>query len=109
MVLAAATSSRAPCIHAIDVSAVHPITWPAASVPNTKAAEAEPRTQPYSNLVPADATDFEASSARASASDVVGVSAASWQSRTIRKIQNAPTQGRPNARQAARAAAAART
>src|SRR5678816_3870248 len=109
MVLAAAPRSRTPCIHAIDVSAVQPITWPATSVPNTKAADAEPRTQPYSKPIPGGARDFEAPNARASASDVVGVSAASWQRRTIRKIQNPATQGRPNARQAARTAAAAST
>ncbi len=54
MVLAAAPRSRTPCIHAIDVSAVQPITWPATSVPNTKAADAEPRTQPYSKLIPGE-------------------------------------------------------
>jgi hypothetical protein len=109
MALAAAPSSSAPCIHAIDESAVQPITWPATSVPNTKAADAEPRTQPYSKPVAAGPRDFEASNASASASEVVGVSAASWQRRTIRNSQNAAIQGRPHARQAARAADAAST
>jgi hypothetical protein len=59
----------------IGLRSVRLISWPMISVPNTKAADAEPRIQPYSKGFPA-IWGFAALTDNASASDVVGASAA---------------------------------
>src|SRR6267142_3590624 len=55
----AAPRSKATCIHTIAENSAESMTWPATIVPRTKAADAEPRTQPYSNL-PCEPREFEA-------------------------------------------------
>src|SRR5205814_8975529 len=75
-VAAAAVTSRATFIQMIGLRSVLVISWPMLSVPSTKAADAEPRNQPYSKGLP-DISGFAAVTDNASAIDVVGASASS--------------------------------
>jgi hypothetical protein len=52
-VAAAAATSKTTFIQMIGLRSVRLISWPTISVPNTKAADAEPRIQPYSKGFPA--------------------------------------------------------
>src|SRR2546421_2599526 len=72
---AAAATSRATFIQMIGLRSLRLMNWPMISVPNTKAADAEPRIQPYSKGFPA-IRGFAALTDNASAIDVVGASAA---------------------------------
>ena len=71
-----------------------------------KAPEPVPRTQPYSNRVPAG-EPAPALSANASPSEVIGASAAAWRRLIASSAGNVITQRRPSAAAAAREARAA--
>src|SRR5437660_1553326 len=72
---AAAATSRVTFIQMIGLRSLRLMNWPMISVPNTKAADAEPRIQPYSKGFPA-IRGFAALTDNASAIDVVGASSA---------------------------------
>src|SRR3954447_27202 len=74
-VAAAAATSRATFIQMIGLRSLRLTNWPMISVPSTKAADAEPRIQPYSKGFPA-IRGFAALTDNASAIEVVGASAA---------------------------------
>src|SRR5256886_693054 len=71
----AAATSRATFIQMIGVRSVRLISCPMINVPKTKAADAEPRNQPYSKDLPRQ-RGFATVTDSASAIEVVGASAA---------------------------------
>src|SRR6059058_1134455 len=107
-VAAAAATSRATFIQMIGLRSVRLITWPMISVPTTKAADAEPRIQPYSKGFP-DISGFAALTDNASAIDVVGASAAACSEAIKSNNQKVFTSDNAAAIAAARAAQVAST
>src|SRR4051794_30938532 len=69
--------SRATFSQIIGWRSVGLMSWPTVNVPKIKAADAEPRIQPYSKGLPAISGLAELTD-KASAIEVVGASAAAW-------------------------------
>ena len=104
----AAPRSSAACKTTIEGSPQAPTTCPLSSVPTMNAAEPVPRAHPYSNRA-AEPRGRATASAMASASVVMGASAAAWNALIVNSSQKPDAGSRPSATSAASAVQITRT